>query len=256
MRSVGLLTSILMIIPMLVVPLLAILGIPQFFPVVASPTFHSERELTGRFIERRVGQAEMPADRTLSIPSLNDVDLFEPAITARQRADDNRLRLLARSWTDPLAVRLKSPSTHRKFAVELPQPAWESNALSAATPARQPLSVQLLQATNSESNRTGSQDAQFSAVRYKRKANPSTESVPATNRQRLTWRQAAQLLGRMGIRKYELKGGEAVGEFAFSCSVTSIDDRRISRQFQAASTEPLVAVEKVLVQVDNWMQGR
>jgi hypothetical protein len=60
----------------------------------------------------------------------------------------------------------------------------------------------------------------------------------------------------MGIRKYELKGGEAVGEFVFSCSVTSIDDRRISRQFQAASTEPLVAVEKVLVQVDNWMQGR
>jgi hypothetical protein len=97
----------------------------------------------------------------------------------------------------------------------------------------------------------------LSAVRYERQAKSDNQEVkPSGKRPRLTWKQASGFLDRMGIRKFHLTAGTVPGEYKFFCLVTSVDDRKISREFQAESADPLAAVEKVLVQVDNWINRR
>jgi hypothetical protein len=72
----------------------------------------------------------------------------------------------------------------------------------------------------------------------------------------LTWQQAVDRLNQMGIRTFRLTQNSGQNGYRFVCLVTSVDDPRISRRFEAESTDPLVAVGEVLVQVENWNQHR
>jgi len=63
-------------------------------------------------------------------------------------------------------------------------------------------------------------------------------------------------LNQLGIRTYRLSPSASDGRYHFMCLVTSADDPRISRRFEAESREPLDAVDRVLAQVEEWNRIR
>jgi hypothetical protein len=74
------------------------------------------------------------------------------------------------------------------------------------------------------------------------------EAVP------LTWETARARLKELGITDYYVQPN-ATGElFHFRCSYAPPNNPRITRLFEAEAAEPLEAVRKVLVQVENWTQ--
>ena len=71
----------------------------------------------------------------------------------------------------------------------------------------------------------------------------------------MSWRQASKILDELGVQTYSLSPGLNPGEFRFVCLVSSTDDPRVSRRFESHSTDPLVAVEQVIVQVTRWTRS-
>jgi len=69
----------------------------------------------------------------------------------------------------------------------------------------------------------------------------------------ITWKGAVHRLNSLGIHQYQLQPGQGEGEFHFSCSYTPEDNPRICHRFEAEANEPLKAVEKVLSQIETWM---
>jgi len=72
----------------------------------------------------------------------------------------------------------------------------------------------------------------------------------------LTWRSAVRRLNKLGIRHFQLEPGARENEFQFSCSLTPSDQPRISHRFEAEAAEPLQAVERVLIQIEQWLEQR
>ncbi|MEZ6047289.1 MAG: hypothetical protein R3C11_17245 [Planctomycetaceae bacterium] len=67
----------------------------------------------------------------------------------------------------------------------------------------------------------------------------------------LTWQSAVKLLNNWGIDNFVLQPGAEPGSFHFSCYHTPANNSRITVRYEAESTEPLKAVENVLLQIQQ-----
>ena len=85
--------------------------------------------------------------------------------------------------------------------------------------------------------------------------NPQSAIGNPQSEEPLTWRSAVHRLKELDIRHFQLEPGER-DEFHFSCYFTPSDNPRITHRFEAEATEPLRAVEKVLAQVEQWLEKR
>ena len=300
-RIQSLFKTLLMLIPMTAVPVMAIFGIPQFFPVSASPSARtSDPAATGRMLERRVGQSDALFVRSILTERTPSIDLFQPYDSAAAQrpnsasvvanAPSNELARQRLAWRDPLAgsansrteVSLRTTSTAgtrrsaipaaaavRRHVEEVEESARHDGAASfsglAAVPSR------LLESRSAElsSSAIGSDGTATTSVgivrdpgntaRFSRATTGgmAASSTPrAAQVETLTWQQAVDRLNQMGIRTFRLTQNSGQNGYRFVCLVTSVDDPRISRRFEAESTDPLVAVGEVIVQVENWNQHR
>lgn len=248
-RGPGVLTTILMLIPMLAIPMMALFGVPHFMPVVASPTQREHSEPFVGFRETRTGQSDTVL-RPVSLRTENSfgesVDLFQPyggEATASQEASPS-IR-----WTDPLeSTRREQPES--LFAGDPGTPTFDS------IPEDDESTGGLVTVFDS---RPGGRDAQSdssSNTRYERTGEPARKPAPAApGRQSLSWRQASKILDDLGVQTYSLSPGLNPGEFRFVCLVSSTDDPRVSRRFESHSTDPLIAVEQVIGQVTRWTRS-
>jgi hypothetical protein len=66
------------------------------------------------------------------------------------------------------------------------------------------------------------------------------------------WKRAVGRLNALGIRDYQLQPGDRDGEFNFSCRFASRSNPRVIHRFEAEAADPLDAVNQVLRQVDDW----
>ncbi|MBA4030713.1 MAG: hypothetical protein C0478_07445 [Planctomyces sp.] len=82
---------------------------------------------------------------------------------------------------------------------------------------------------------------------------PRANAIPAGP---LTWQDAVQRLHALQIRNFRLEPGAEPSVFVFICSYTPADNPRISYRFEAEANEPLKAVEKVLQQIEEWRAQR
>lgn len=82
------------------------------------------------------------------------------------------------------------------------------------------------------------------------------QQVPAGMTQRFTWKMAQQRLHELGIRNYHLESLTGQGRFLFSCSVRPAESPHVIRRFEAEADEPLLAVQKVLEEIDDWRRQR
>ena len=91
----------------------------------------------------------------------------------------------------------------------------------------------------------------------------SSQRVPGRNApasapsgEPLTWGVAVKRLNGLGIRHFQLEPGERAAEFHFSCFFTPPDNPKITHRFEAEAADPLIAVGKVLAQVERWSSQR
>lgn len=294
-RIQSLFKTLLMLIPMTAVPMMAIFGIPQFFPVSASPSARtSETSNSGQILERRVGQSDALLIRDVSTSKPASIDLFQPYDSSDQprrlqsgdvvaNASSSELERRRHSWRDPLGG---SPSTRTEVSLRTtsnatlsdsrlrnsgPSFATSQSSSDVDSSSRNALSFSGQAAVPPQSVSARSADIRTAAVsseevrsdgstagRYARLTsggheNPTeSRSGLSVQTETLTWQQAVDRLNELGIRTFRLTPDSSQSGYRFVCLVTSIDDPRISRRFEAESIDPLVAVADVLEQVENW----
>ena len=287
----GTFATLLLLIPVGAIPALAIFGIPQFAPVVASPL----REGHEGDRERRVGEsARAPADDlfhddtdfrshgddTLSAPGRMGDSVPVPNRNATRNS--SRAQEFAEpsgrlpSWADDPPDEDLRPSSPRRDGLKpdrfgqntdgAPRGNSESNRLAPRTPdgnvesaPTRPLSYER---SGSGSQRTGGENSNPKVPQgYQRQRNePNERAVPSsreeTARDSLTWEGVRRRLNELEIRNFRLEPSRQANQFVFICSYTPSDAPRVSYRFEAESDEPLKAVEKVLAQIDEWQQQR
>ena len=68
----------------------------------------------------------------------------------------------------------------------------------------------------------------------------------------LTWRAAVARLNELGIDRYRLSAGEQPNAFYFCCWYAPTSNPRVIYRFEAEADGPLKAVQDVLEQIDAW----
>lgn len=284
-RGQGFFTTLLMIVPMTAVPVMAVFGIPQFVPAARSSPSTGASSHRYVFIESRVGQSDAPNVRNVVVPVHGLSDLFQPLDASASAASTGLSSSSGRgvstgrnasgrqsAWTasaDSATRQLdgataqtrvspggNSAVEHRKViqtgyrtadvaTSQFSAALAESDALASVT------------ANTSESVIESPDVSVRTGERYHRATRTGRiPTAPTDTPRRLTWREAVAELNAQGIHTFRLTPGVQPGTFQFSCLVSSVDDPRVSRWFDADATEPLDAVARVLSKVENWNQTR
>lgn len=276
MRSTihGTFATLMLLVPVGAIPALAIFGIPQFAPVVASPLHEGD----DKDRERRVGEsARGPADDLFQdeedFPPRNEEmaaapgrlgdavpvpnrNLDRDVLKNEEPAPLNPAPRQPPSWADDLAETEPLPPKRS------PKPDQRGNSRSGG-----------LQADSAP--RPGANDRDrgnklppgFGSVEpedlggYRRQRESLPERTPPARREEservnLTWQDAVRRLNDLEIRNFRLEPSRQANQFVFICSYTPSDSPRVSYRFEAESDEPLKAVEKVLAQIDEWQEQR
>lgn len=242
--------TLLMTLPLLAIPLMAVFGVPQFVPVVASST--TENELDRPKLKKPSGVGESLAPSFISQTAAAENprsqqdrldDLFRPASRVRPTAETSRRvravpeTALASHSTRTVATRADSQHEHQRLIDlfgEEPTSSTEKSLEKRTVPSR---------VASSSVKPTPFVAANDTA---------SNELEP----EGLTWQQAVSRLNELGIHDFRLEPGHNPGDFYFACEFSPNGGARISRRFEAEAREPLEAVELVLHQIDEWMPRR
>ena len=273
----GALTTWIMLIPIIGVPLLAVFGIPRAGQVDASsaedPSGYRnplDEAATG------LGQsAYCEADDLFAstIPTDDPVLLrpqrhaHGPEHTAQTRESQGR------DWNDPFQSALQgAPAARTPPSASLQ--GWELDrtdrqlretgsiadphpAHAAATnPTDLSTHATLVAASDGSATVTPSQIAPAQDTRFTRVSTSERGTPPAVPQTDLTWQSAVVALNELGIRQYHLEPGSRANHFLFSCSYTPADNPRVTHRFEAEARQPLDAVDKVIQQVRQWRLTR
>lgn len=253
-RRNGFGTTLLMLVPMLAVPVMAIFGIPQFAPVAASPTEPAEHFDHPLKAENRIGFSAAVPGRAIEVSKRQPLDLFRPYSTTEGATQDDGSNTSSAQWSDPLKSLNAKPSVR---SLPAPSPRATANAREASVRSARQLPQQVYDVFaddfSGKNARASDPAGELPPAPTPNRSQPSAEPKRLQPEfPQLTWRQAVDRLNTLGASTYRLTPGMHPQEFRFVCFVTSVDDMRITRRFESESADPLVAVEKVLAQVEHW----
>ena len=291
MKSNGFATILLMI-PVLTVPALAIFGIPQFAPVVASPLEESP-ELNR---ETRPGNSSRSREEMFDdLDGLNTDPMAKRGAASSLRKRDSS-RIASRegtsrgssdssspAWGDDLESGSEWPGKSRRSPpAELDEPAAQDR--TALDQQRQAMAEgKIPQRYERRSRRTENSSSfarpdpaeevdegvvpagfeeeapeqparRVSPAARSRSAEPRNPGRREAEAEPLTWAAAVEQLNEYDIRNFRLEPGDRSGQFVFICTYASPDAPTVSYRFEAGADEPLKAVEKVLEQIVAWRQ--
>ena len=287
-KSNDFLSTLLVLIPLVAVPMLAIFGIPEIAPVKksalnendlfenedASRSPFEEISFDGSSHEIDLGNETALADRSGQAGSNMRNSLGEAAATQKgQRHGEEWLPPAGalEGWElEPAPVQREPEQKMTEMAsseLELRQPQGGSAIQQAsfdnqtgAAGSQNSFNQGRVQQIDTEIN-PFAQNAQIPS----QEETVQQEVIDQQFRQRaetmlrrdpVTWSAAVQKLNELGIRDYRLEPGARPDEFLFSCSYSPPHNPRVSRRFEAEALDPLKAVIKVLQQVDEWNQSR
>lgn len=258
-RTGNSLSTLMFMVPLLGVPLMAIFGVPQFVPVIASSVSdEASRPMRTRLqpgVGESVSATSFVADQlprgSASRGEQQFQDLFSspsrphrdsrPIYDGNSRGPDAKFVETSLSadnwWTQTTSDEPISESTQKLNdlfgnSVATANPT-ESHSRARSATAR-PHGDQLATRTKITQIASGSE-----------KSNDG-----------LTWREAVRRLNELGIQEFRLEPGSQLGEFYFACEFTPHRDARVTRRFEAEAKEPLLAVQAVLRQIDEWLARR
>lgn len=226
------LTTFLFSIPLAAIPLMAIFGIPQFAPVVASPDDADDFETSSASRDpdyrRRASDLMQPYD---------DRGLSEPLSDAPSYDAGNGTDVDLGGGSDSIE------SFDRPSGLPDSAPPSEASVFGEPSSGLEPDAR-----TDPFEPDSGWSEEEGSAA--------ATPDAARSSAGRMTWRQASGLLREMGIDDYHLEPGAAEGSFLFVCSLTPAGASNVTMRFEAESEDPLLAVGDVLGQVDRWLKQR
>lgn len=229
----------LMFVPLLVVPLVAVFGVPQFKPESAQAESSHADELDiglGTADESPFGEPVTGANKGAS----DDAPIFTPLKESFPPGDP---------FQNPDAFR--SPEKSSSDA-----PRW-NNQPPEGTPSGDPFSNAEMTPNNSQTPViTPSQPPTEAEFHRSGNSNDDSARSAAALRENLTWRDAVRKLNQLGVRQYSLEPAAEPNMFRFSCDFTPDDNPRLTHRFEAESGQPLNAVRKVIQQVEAWLAQR
>lgn len=277
-------TTFLMFIPLLAVPLLAIFGIPEFSPVNASPSGDKHGGLTIADSQPVGGQSDKhsPEDlfaevekrsefQRLNVERRDDPFQKNGATATGQNQPSSVVNARLKGWTvdanrqPPGSTRPQTPirprssgtvtnASHDSERNPFAPNAARSNEKPNTDPDRPKAFAEYIKDRDAKRNaispaKTGTSLASVPAERV---AIPERREAGTP----LTWRAAVKRLNEFGINDYRLQPGRTAGEFHFSCVFQPHRGARITHRFEAEDSEPLKAVATVLSQIENWLRRR
>lgn len=291
MRSNGLATFLLMI-PVLTVPALAIFGVPQFAPVVASPLDegrdHDRESRVGNSARQTPGELfddveGFGTDSELKSGPASDHRENRAGSLAGQKRGTKPFSGAGSRWGDDLDAdsdessqpRRRSASTDSAELIEQgfrneqgprkSSKSAEGSSRPGRTPSHPPTGDGATLNSTSEVdqgvNQVGfAEDGNLQKLRPASNVPRSKINDPRNSKRRdssstpLTWQAAVDRLNEFDIHSFRLEPGHQLGQFVFICSYTPPETPRVSYRFEAGADEPLQAVEKVLEQIVDWQQ--
>ena len=280
----GTFATLLLMVPVLSIPALAIFGIPQFAPVVASPLDESP----GRDRERRVGQSARPANESFpedleDAPSFGSEPTDRKSNTAPVRpgesvpfsrsgravpnkgssfdAAESRFNNTKPRGADAGAAEEYRPSPFGEDSFKTrPNDRSNSDARDNPFDSKQSAPPEFRPPQFQRPPASGSGTSQNPRAFQRQQGSPPEADAHArpavTDTEPLTWTSAVRRLNELEIRNFRLQPGHRENQFVFICSYTPSDSPRVSYRFEAEADEPLKAVEKVLEQIVEWQQRR
>ena len=239
-RSGNPLATLLLSVPLLAMPLMAVFGVPQFVPVIASSMSEHRSEWDAPLRREKVGES-------LAMNGFPDArSQLRADLRPEERLDDLfRAASPSRLADQPARHHQVEPLSNSEVSVAEGRPRVVD--LFAAEPGAIELTDLSDRPQAASSVRPASRDVDV---------RPGFSRSPKAGDERslagLTWRQAVRRLNVLGIHRFRLEPGHDDADFHFACEFSPDNDSRITRRFEAESTEPLQAVELVLRQIDEW----
>jgi|GEM_PF-1945479 hypothetical protein len=239
------LTSWLMMVPLLVVPLVAVFGVPKLDLLYMANAEGEEPD-----IELEQSQ-EVPFDESMPPMPAEQMNLGSTNSSNAPIANEQPSN---EGWANPFDHPQGLSNSAGSDRANNPNRA--NNAGNYVDPFT---ADQRLVADNGV--RTGNQGDPFAAQNagYTRPSKDSNERVFPTSSETAPqpapisrWREAVTRLNQLGVQKYQLSQTEEPFVFLFACDLTHPDNPRITHRFQAEAGEPLQAVTKVIQQVETW----
>jgi hypothetical protein len=280
MRSLsGSIATCLIFVPLIAVPVLAVLGMPQLSPSASGAPADDLK-----FAQEEPG------------PGASS-DLLAPVRVSDSKTDSEGAARSNGKEPDPFAEFVRGSDDAHQRATAARSPAsspkrpqrWpdEGNGLpQRALFSSEPVSDERPTANHPDrSAASGPFDDHLSGTRESdqsakapavRRALPEAEAIVANDIQPATvppsanadeprasqshsaiahgsaWKRAVGRLNALGIRDYQLQPGEREGEFNFSCRLPAPRNPRVIHRFEAEAADPLDAVNQVLRQIDDW----
>lgn len=259
--------TLLLMVPVLAIPALAIFGIPQFAPVVVSPLDEGEDEDR----ERRVGQSARLgefADELDDAPAFDSGDSRGIANATAGIGDSVPLNDASGGGLHSHDFRRPAPPNSRSDSFSDPlnpvRPARNRGGAERGSPALEDFgNPTAANAGPQWGDNRGSHAGGAPITTPFQAADGSNRGLNAvdtpasdTGINALTWPEALRRLNELEIRDFRLGRGLNDNEFLFVCSYSPNGSPLVSYRFEAESTEPLKAVENVLEQVVAWQQKR
>lgn len=293
----GPLGALLLIAPLAAIPVFAIIGVPQFAPLVASPSDDEEISDLGEVESSRPSATADNPRKTRSADDLyapldespsRAVAGVSPRGPARQTAGAAALPAHTRNSALPPPDALdqweirqtapdiysrdsepSSPNRNGAFASVTAEPdeglQLPADDADADSVAPEGFSVDLLNPDRAKkaANKTDGRQVATAAKSQTRPKKPGTadsidelqmpvDGLAQAMSEQSGWQAAAQKLKALGIRKYRLESQIEEQNFVFMCTLSSPDNPRVSRRFEADADTPLEAVQLVLEQIDEW----
>lgn len=263
------LTTLLLLVPILAVPMLAIFGIPNFAPAVASPLGDDAWQTPAAspggaapaFADAAGPQGQSNAQNGLDFsnnPRQSNLERNVPwpgrtrSETAERTHPNPQLNAGSYEGFDRSAAVVTPTAPPRRLPLgqePAQPPAWPSSGQEGAI---QPVGFTVPgefagppkyeRPAPSEIEQTGFDASATRGARPPRVLPPATPS--------LTWQGAVKRLNELDISNFRLEPGSDPNQFLFMCSYTPPENPQVSYRFEAEASEPLKAVEKVLAQVE------
>lgn len=264
--------TFLLSIPVAAVGLMAVFGVPQIPQLNASPSqqdlvvrdpYHQDpwANASPTTVQGRSNAQMMPGSRSSDeAPSWSSSSPYS-AQTTEQTAPAHHLPVSnpfgqptsseqGLAFTaDATSHASESMTPPQQPAHQLPVPQHNngtSHAFARTAQAPHPASSQPASGVGSNPFATTSM-----STTPPRSARPHTIETSA---QMLDWHQASARLSELGIEKYHLERGHQDGSFLFVCLFVPEENAQVTHRFEAEGSDPLIAVNQVLGQIDGWLQ--
>jgi hypothetical protein len=266
MRSTfgGPIATLLICVPLIAVPIVAVFGMPQW---ASSSLSTPDDDLT--FADDKAPAPKGAQSNVVPVPLLSQpaAEQKSPSVTEHLAADPHR------DSKDPFAEFNAGAGEHTSRPSSLPaknswsppqdrlqgwtlddghkspqKPLPEDDNDSPAEPAK---SKAIATMTGHRQSPEEAKRADAAGVWPAEADRTADAAKRQTAGGPLTWKAAVAQLNAFGIREYRLQPGSADGEIHFSCHYVSRDNPHVMHRFEAEASEPLEAFRKVLQQLSD-----